>query len=472
VSTTGVRVPDEAPAPAADAVDIPYRVPIAVVFVAVVMLYALWAAFTGTGRFRAVRVGYGVDSAYDLRGAKAPVWDLRFLAAPDAAPFLFLLLAKVCLRNLRAIVLLESAIAAACWLFLARAAAERLRRPMARTFGFTALLLLALSPQVIIWNVFVATESLSISLLALATGLFVRMMGGRSARRDYVGLIVVLALLACTRDSYATFILVVAAIAVIVGIVRRSVRARATVLAGVCVVAAGLNIAGSNHSGRWFAPLDETITVRLLGSHEATRYLVDHGLPLSRQVRFLHEPGMMAMNEDSVTYQPQYKQYRNWLYHKGRNTYAGFLLTHPASDLSGPFDDRQRLLRPYVRNYANLYKDDPGPAFRVVGAIAMPSSQALVEVWIALAVLAALGLARRRRDRVLLVTAGLSAFLCVVHFMAAWHGDALELDRHAIAAAVQLRIVLWILTALFVDELAVRRATKGVQSAAAAGSTR
>src|SRR6185437_8948661 len=106
------------------------------------------------------------------------------------------------------------------------AVAQRLRQPMVRTFAFTVILLLALSPQVLIWNVSVATESLSISLLALATGLFVRVMGGRSTRRDYVGLVVVLALLACTRDSYATFILVVAAIAVILGIVRRSVRAR------------------------------------------------------------------------------------------------------------------------------------------------------------------------------------------------------------------------------------------------------
>jgi hypothetical protein len=434
-------------------------VPIAIGFAAVVMLYAIWAAFTGRGRFGVVRVGYGVDSAYDLRGAKAPIWSLRFLAAPDAAPPLFLLLAKVCLRNLRAIVLVESAIAAACWLVFARAVAARLRHPAVRSLTFAMLLLLALSPPVLMWNVFIATESLSISLLVLATGLFVRMMGGRSERRDYVGLVVVLALLACTRDSYSTFVLVVAVIAIIVGIVRRSVRARAALLVIVCIVAAGLNIAGSNHSGRWFAPLDETLTIRLLGSHEATHYFVDHGLPLSPQVKYLHQPGVMAFSADRVTYDREFKAYRKWMYSKGKSTYTSYLLTHPASDVSGPFNDRRRLLRPYLRPYAHLYNVDGGPVFRVIGSIGMPSSQGLVEVWIVVAMLAAIALAiaqrrRGRSDPVLLVTVGLSALLCVVHFLVAWHGDALELDRHCIEAAVQLRIVLWIVTALVVDALA------------------
>ena len=40
------------------------------------------------------------------------MWSLKFLATPNCAPFLFSLLAKLCLRNLRAIVLVQSAFAA------------------------------------------------------------------------------------------------------------------------------------------------------------------------------------------------------------------------------------------------------------------------------------------------------------------------------------------------------------------------
>jgi MYXO-CTERM domain-containing protein len=148
--------------------------------------------------------------------------------------------------------------------------------------------------------------------------------------------------------------------------------------------------------------------------------------------------------------------------HEGRTTYTSYLLTHPGSDLSGPFDDRRRFLRPAVGPYATAYHVDPGPAAGVVGAVAMPESRAGVEIWIGLAALAAVVLVRRRRDRALLVTAGLSAVICVVHFLVAWHGDALELDRHIIAAAVELRIVLWIVTALALDELLSSR-TRGAR---------
>jgi hypothetical protein len=161
-----------------------------------------------------------------------------------------------------------------------------------------------------------------------------------------------------------------------------------------------------------------------------------------------------------VTFDPAFAAYRAWLNSKGRSTYASFLLTHPASDISGPFADRQRLLRPAIRGYAHTYYVDGGPVFRVIGSIGMPSSQGLVEIWIVAALLAAIALARRRRNRVLLVTVALSTLLLVVHYLVDWHGDALELDRHAIAAAVQLRVVLWIVTALVVDEIATRRSVR------------
>ncbi|MDQ1466241.1 MAG: hypothetical protein QOH10_656, partial [Actinomycetota bacterium] len=246
---------------------IPFSAPAAVVFAAVVMGYAAWAAFTGVGQFRAVRVGFGTDSGHYIAAAKAPVWSMKFLATPNGAPFLFPLLAKVCLRNLRVIVLVQSAIAAAAWIFLASTVASRLRVPAARVFGFVSLLLLALSPPVLLWNSFIATESLSISLLCIAIALGIRLAGGDVGRRDFAAFVVVLVALACTRDTYAVVLLVVAVLAALVALVRRGVRRRGALVAVVCVVAALGNVALSNHAGRWFDPLDETIAVRLLGSH-------------------------------------------------------------------------------------------------------------------------------------------------------------------------------------------------------------
>ena len=58
--------------------------------------------------------------------------------------------------------------------------------------------------------------------------------------------------------------------------------------------------------------------------------------------------------------------------------------------------------------------------------------------------------------------------LAVVGYYAAWHGDALEVYRHALSAAVQLRIALWIATELTTrlspPDLAVRTQSSATTS--------
>jgi hypothetical protein len=45
------------------------------------------------------------------------------------------------------------------------------------------------------------------------------------------------------------------------------------------------------------------------------------------------------------------------------------------------------------------------------------------------------------------------AALAVPSYYLAWHGDALELDRHSLSAAVELRLALWITTLVAADRL-------------------
>ena len=432
-------------------------------FVASTMGYACWAAFTGHGRFTAVRVGYGHDSQIYIAAAKAPIWSTKFLATPYGGPFLFPLLAKLCLRNLRAIVLVQSAIAVGAWLFLAHTIACKLRAPAARWVAVIALLLLALSPSVLLWNATISTESLSVSLLCIAIALWIRLVGGSTKRLDFAAFTAVLVALACTRDTNAYLLVVVFAISVLVAFARRDLRRRCAVIAAVCAIASVGSIAASNHAGRWYNPLNETISIRLLGSPMATRYLVAHGMPLDANVRRLHAPHMYPFLRHDLLSAPRYKPYRTWALNRGQATYTSFLLTHPAWDLSQPFDDRDRLLAPRLRGYGRLFHDEPRGVFNIVGAIGNPASPLLTEVWIGLAALAAVALWRcaSRPNRRLLLAIGVVAMLVVPHYLLVWHGDALEIDRHSLTAAVQLRLVLWIVTAielqLVLDRIVVHR---------------
>ena len=97
----------------------------------------------------------------------------------------------------------------------------------------------------------------------------------------------------------------------------------------------------------------------------------------------------------------------------------------------------------------------------MAGSLGFPESPVVAEVGIGLAVAAALVLTRKRAARPLLLATGVVALLVIPHFLVAWHGDALETDRHSLAAAVQLRVVLWVVAALALDAALSRSGNAG-----------
>jgi hypothetical protein len=447
---TSVDDPPPSSTPSSTRAPVPFAVPVGVVFTVVLMAYATWSVYTGHGRYRPLRVGYGADSELYMQAARAPVWSFKFLAAPNGA--LFPLLAKVCLRNMRAIVLVQTAFAAGAWIYLAHTIGSRMRRPVARTFAFVMVLLLGAGPPIVFWNVAIATESLAISLLCVVVALWIRLVAGEASHRQFVAFAVVLGALACTRGSYAVLWIIVAGIAFLIGFLRRAVWRRAAVIAAVCLITAITNIGLSNHAGRWFDPLNETIAVRLLGSHEATHYFRARGMPYDFYVKRLHEKNAIVFLAYNVTYGKEYRKYREWLLKSGRRTYTTFLLTHPVWVVDEAFRDRKVLLTPNLRDYGRTFYIEPRGPWLSVGKVGYPQVLPLLDVWTGLALIAGGVLWRRRRDRALLLATGVVALLVVPHFLLTYHGDALETDRHAIGAAVQLRIVLVTITAMVLDD--------------------
>ena len=435
-----------------EAAGVPFAGPVAAAFVATVLGYAVWAAFTGHGRYQPIRVGYGPDSAVYMRAARSPVWSFKFLATPDGGPFLFLVLAKLCLRNLRAIVMVQSVASAAAWLFLARTIASALRDRWVRTAAFVVTLLVALTPPVLVWNATIATESIAVSLLVVAIALALRVATGAGSTA-FAALLVVLAGLACTRDTNEVLLITIALVALIVVVVRPTLRRRGLALLVTCVLAAGINMGLAAKAHRWYHPLTETIAVRILGSRTATDYFVAHGMPLDASVRGLHT-NLLGNTNDLYT-AARYGVFRTWVIDHGRATYVSFLERHPGWVFGKPYDDRRRLLAPELR-YGVLSHDDPRGVFFVIGAVAFPHNLLLVEVWAGAGLIAALALARRRRTRRALIAVGVLAALVVPAFLAAWHGDALEVDRHSLSAALQLRLALWIVSFLTIDEIVTR----------------
>jgi len=427
------------------------------VFMGLELGYAIWAGFIATGRF-GPRVGFGPDSVVYLTAARAPVWSHRFLAGPG--PFGFLLLAKVSARNLRAIVIAQTIVAVGAWSLLATTVTSVLRSPAARWLALVSILGLGVSPMVLQWNAFITTESVSISLLCVVIALGLRLVV-RGTRRDLVWFVAGSAAFAFTRDTNALVIGVIALVGFATAI-RPAARVRGLVVGvtGLALALGATSLANAADPPRWYWPVGETVSIRLLADPGARAYLVKHGFPLDAQTRDL--PQRYIYIVEDVVRGRAYAPMRAWLRADGRRVYLNFLLSHPGYTLRRPFDDRGRFFDPGVDVYGIVYRVQPRGVFGLLGGLATPTGVPGIELW-ALAVALALGwcVARGRR-RSLAACIALVLVLAVAGFYAAWHGDALEADRHALTSAVQLRLALWIGVAFVLDLLLARSGASAV----------
>jgi hypothetical protein len=412
--------------------------------------FAIWVAFFAHGRV-GPRVGYGPDSFLYLRAARAPVWSRDFLAGPGA--FGFLLLAKLCARNLRAIVVVQSLIAVGAWTFLATSVCHVLRANAAKWVALLGILGVGLAPGILQWNAMITTESLSMSSLCAVLGCGIRLVD-RGSRRDLAWFVAAMAAFAYTRDTNALVVGGVGVVAIVCAI-RSELRVRAVVIgvAGIVLVSSATALANAAEPPRWYWPLAETTAVRLLADADATRYLVDHGFPWDPEMATL--PQRYIYIYDPVRTGASFAAFRAWVRDDGRRVYLDYLVSHPGWALRKPFADRDAFFGAgEVEVYGRVYGNRPGGLYTVIGAAAVPTSPVLGEVWAAAAAIALVVLLVRRRVRPAVAGAiALAGIVAVAGFYAAWHGDALEVHRHALSAAVQLRIVVWIVTALVVDAL-------------------
>ena len=428
-------------------------------YVALEMGYAIWVAFIAHGRV-GPRVGYGPDSILYLTAARAPLWDHRFYAGPGG--FGFLLLAKLCARNLRAIVIVQSLLAVGAWTFLASTVSSTVRSNAARWVAFVAVLGVGLAPGVLQWNALITTESLSLSTLCVVLAFGLRVVRG-GARHDIGWFVLAMAAFAFTRDTNA---LVVGALAVIAFAcaIRPAFRVRGVVIgvAGLAFAFTATSLANAAEPPRWYWPVAETTAVRLLADRGATRYLIAHGFPYDDQTRTL--PQRYIYIYDPVRTGTEFAAFRRWVRVDGRSVYLHYLLSHPGWALRKPFDDRDAFFNlGVIEVYGKVYRNRPGGPFTVIGALAAPPPAVVTEVWSVLAVLAVAELLRRRgARRSVLGAVALAGAFAGAGYYAAWHGDALEVYRHSLSAAVELRLTLWIVTVLALDARLTRRTVSAV----------
>lgn len=378
----------------------------------------------------------GVDSDTLIQPSLAAwsSWDLWAGAAPPGGPVFHKLLGG----SWALICHFQFILSLAAWSALALTAGRVIAGWVAWP-TMAVVLAFSCGLDVTVWDGLLRSESLTLSWLALTLAAwlaFIRRPGWSAG-----GAVLIFSLLtALTRDVNAYLILGSAVCLVGVALVRRLGPAAWLVVVGLIGVFLMSNYS-ADRGQRWVNPFLDVVGKRILTDPDRLADMTRLGMPVSDRLRAAagHWAKRIRMSRDYV--------FLEWVPEKGKSTYIKYLLTHPVYLASAPLtwpEDRTALFA------APLPWDDRAKGFRhlFVDSAAnwlYPKSRAgLIGLALAAAGVLVAGLTIRRRltgpQAFGLVVTGAAYPLALV----VWHGDAMDIARHALLVGLCLRLGLWL----------------------------
>jgi hypothetical protein len=175
---------------------------------------------------------------------------------------------------------------------------------------------------------------------------------------------------------------------------------------------------------RWFGPFRNVFYARILPSDQALEHFLDAGLPLdagdvAQFRRYEREQFMENFNS------PKYEAAQDWIMDNGRSVYAAYLLKDPIRSFLAPLKE---LFYPRLSLFMTL--------LAIVGVVLLIwiSMRGGTQAWWGVPLL-------------LLISAYPLMFIV-------FHGDAIELERHALQISMQIRLAGWMLLVALVDTIA------------------
>jgi len=271
---------------------------------------------------------------------------------------------------------------------------------------------------------------------------------------NLAGMVLVSLLYAFTRDSNLYFLLICAAVFILALLVRKIDRAAWFYVAAVALLAV-LNTASLSGGNRWQIFIYDHLAARILPDPAATAFFANAGLPVSPELRQI--TGMVGYEyHDLLINSPAMQPVRDWVNLKGKTVYLQYLLSRPIQTLLEPIQQFNRLVN--GSNQVYLY-----PRFlplsipeRVTWITSLFYSHS---IWM-LAGLFLLGASASwfywtgplSRSPLALVIFALLISIYPMMFII-WHGEPLEIERHAVQIGIQIRLAGWLALPLLLDAL-------------------
>lgn len=366
---------------------------------------------------------------------------------PFTVPMLFALVPSDALKIVE-----QAAISVAAWVTLALVVAAALDDRRLRLASIATILALGLTTQVTNWDTAILSDSIAISLTVFLVAAWIAMY--RSPSKWTVGGVLVTTTLWTFARELHVYVTAVIALVVVIAVLVRRARAPWRIVAAGLVLIGVLGVMDRRSNQETATEnLAGVIGARVLPDHDTREWFVENGMP-----PMVHLAEGQAHPDKELLAIPEFD---TWAGQHGWVVYAEFLATHPSAAIDGP-------LRELLEERQTFAENPPGRAVLLSPAEAygrarpvLPSfvedvlfdpgrTGALVALAVATLTACLLVSARGgpdRRRHVPLIVAGAS----VVYAVAAWHGSVFEPGRHAMPAAIAIRVGLITLLAVVAD---------------------
>jgi hypothetical protein len=425
---------------------------------AYVLLLAAYAAVRWNWFAHLPAVTYRDSESY-FEVADQPLLSLDFWAGARAwtVPLVY----KVLPNTEQALTIGQLVVSLVCWAVLAAVVARCLHPGAWRVVAFAAVLAFSTSFAIIRWDRLILSESVSISLTALVVAAWLELV--RAPRRGAViGVVAASLLWVFSRDTNG-FLALLTALPVLVWVARPgSLGRRWPVLlaAGLgAIFVASVAASGSEEAQlrRNDRPMLHVVGRRVLIHPEQERFFRAHGMAPTPRVRRYRK--QLAAIGDTIPSDPATDRFLRWVRARGRATLARYLVAHPGAALRPVIKFRKRLLRGVTTGYlppgARPLLPEP------VASILYPDRVTSVLRWVVIASAAATAAALAGgARRTWLVPVGV-ILLQLPHALLVYHGDTLEVARHAIVMAIMLRLGILMLALLALGGMLERLAPRG-----------
>jgi len=349
------------------------------------------------------------------------------------------------------------------WTFLALVLTLAFRHCWLKFAAFAVTMFFSMTLEIGIWDSLLLSESISFSLLALtlASWVLLVVLLPRMKKMGFRICLVVLSVLAAVlysfvRDSNIYFLLM-AAVIYLVGVLINShqsgSRKLAWVYAGSILVIFLVQNLTITHGNRWQIFIMDHLAMRILHDPQAVTFFEKEGLPISEEL--LSTTGMIGYEyQELMATSPTLQPLRDWIDCCGKQAYLKYLLSTPIETMLEPVEQWQKLV-----NGGNLEYRNPEYAFqelpeeiRRFDEFFFPHQGWAVALLGLISLIGIVDYVITKRQPLWIVV-GILFITIYPSMFIVWHGEPLEIERHAAQIGIQWRLAGWWGLVMLVERL-------------------